>query len=352
MTSREELYRETEGRIDDVTEKLRGHFFDLGIILFRNRDILPIDMGVSLVKAAADAEKKLNDAEEKKKSDVEFIGEYDEKKILKIEKDEELEALRREEKDVRLRLGALIYEQCSLSLLPRDNFSAVYDDCDAEKSLNERLGSRSFWTRMKAGSELKRIKHSDSNRYLDYSSLADDEKNAVLITGENGQNLVSELSKIREKTAALKEEVSSLEEFLSSSVTRRRTLEKGGLEEDDSLVEEYRNAFNECIINYGNYLYDRGGSWIDEKTPPEVLDVLQIILESQHEYSSLINRMEQLKKEARADDYKTMIEEEKEKIRILEDEKTKIDSQIAEISREIERLEALVEKLVRTQDRR
>lgn len=352
MISREELFRETEERIDDVTGKLRSHFFDLGIILFRNPDILPADMGVSLVKAAREAEAALNEAERKKEDDAAFIREYDSRKAQKIEKDEALETLRLKERDIRLRLGALIYEQCSLSLLPRDNFSAVYDDADAEKALNEKMQSASFWKRLRSSSVLKRIKHNDETRYLDYSSFADDEKNAVLITGEKGQALVSELGRIKEARKALREEVVEMEEFLSSSVTRRRSLDKGEKDEDESRVEESRNAFNECIINYGNYLYDRGGSWIGESTPPEVLDAIQLILENQNEYSRLVKRRSQLQKEAKADDYKTMIEEEREKIRILEDEKKRIDLQIDEINREIDRLEGIVEKLVRTQDQK
>lgn len=352
MISREELFRETEERIDDVTGKLRSHFFDLGIILFRNPDILPANMGVSLVKAAREAETTLSEAERKKEDDAAFIREYDSRKAQKIEKDEALETLRLKEKEVRLRLGALIYEQCSLSLLPRDNFSAVYDDADAEKALNEKMQSASFWARLRSSSSLKRIRHNDETRYLDYSSFADDEKNAVLITGEKGQALVSELGRIKEERKTLREEVIEMEEFLSSSVTRRRSLDKGEKDEDESRVEEYRNAFNECIINYGNYLYDRGGSWIGESTPPEVLDAIQLILENQNEYSRLVKRRAQLQKEAKADDYKTMIEEEREKIRILEDEKKRIDLQIDEINREIDRLEGIVEKLVRTQDQK
>lgn len=350
MISREELFRETEGRIDGVTGKLRSHFFDLGIILFRNPDILPANMGVSLVKAASEAEKTLKEAEKKKEDDEAFIREYDRGKAFKIEKDEALETLRLRERATRLKLGALIYEQCSLSLLPRENFSAVYDDADAEKVLNEKTHSASFWTRLRSSSELKRIRHNDGTRYLDYSSFADDEKNAVLITGEKGQNLVSDLVEIKEKRKALREEVESLEEFLSSSVTRRRSLDKGEKEEDESRVEEYRTAFDECIINYGNYLYDRGGSWIGESTPPEVLDAIQLILENQNEYARLVRRRSQLQQEAKADDYKTMIEEEREKIRILEDEKKRIDRQIEEINREIDRLEGVVAKLVRTRD--
>ncbi len=350
MTSREDLFQETEEKIDDTTRRLREHFFSLGIMLFRNSDILPQSMGVSLVRAATDAEKALGEAEGRKKEDEEFIREYDGKKQRKLEADGVLEDLRSREKDTRLKLGALIYEQCSLNLLPRENFSSVYDDADSEKELSEKSQSTSFWSRFRSSSALSRLKRNDTTRYLDYSSFADSDENAILISGEKAQNLITELNDIKEKRKTAQEEEESLESYLSESLQRRKNLEKGGLEEDESDLEEKKNEFNECIINYGNYLYDRGGSWIGENTPTEVLDCLQLILENQNEYSRLNKRREQLKKEAKADDYKALIEEEKDKIRILEEEKSRIDGQIEEIEREIARLETLVERLVRTQD--
>ena len=350
MTTREDLFRETEEKIDDITKKLRSHFFDLGIMLYRNPDLLPSEMGVSLVKAAAEAEEALRSAGEKKEEDTLFAGEYDRKRSEKIEKDERIEALRLSERDMRLKLGALIYEQCSLDLLPRESFSSVYADADEEKSLSEKSQSKSFWSRFRSTSALSRMKRSDTTRYLDYSSFADNDATAIMISGEKAQNLISELRSVREERSGVQAEAQALEEYLTQNFQRRKALEKGGLDEDGSTLAEKQTEFDECIINYGNYLYDRGGSWIGENTPTEVLDCLQVILENQNEYARLQKRREQLQKEAKADDYKALIEEERNKIRILEEEKDRIDSQIEEIGKEIERLESLVERLVRTQD--
>lgn len=350
MTTREDLFRDTEEKIEDTTSRLRSHFFDLGMMLFRNPDLLPSQMGVSLVKAAENAENALKEAGEEKRSDEEFVSLYDAERSAKIEKDERLEVLRERERDIRLKLGALIYEQCSLDLLPRESFSSVYMDADEEKSLNEKSQSKSFWSRFRSSSALSRMKKSDTTRYLDYSSFADNETTAIMISGEKARNLVDELGKIRQERGLVQIEEEELEAYLTQNAQRRKALEKGGLEEKEKSLEERKAEFDECIINYGNYLYDRGGSWIGESTPTEVLDSLQLILENQNEYARLQKRKEQLEKEAKADDYKALIEEERNKIRILEEEKSRIDGQIDEIEKEIERLESLVERLVRTQD--
>lgn len=266
MTTREDLFKETEEHIDDTTKKLRENFYRLGIIMFKNPSYLTSPMGVSLLKATQEAEKALKEAEEKKKDDESFLEEYEKKKAEKIGKDELLEALRKEERDIRLRLGALIYEQCSLSLLPRENFSAVYDDADEEKALNEKTRSKSFWSRFTSSSALNRLHHNDTSRYLDYSSFADRDENAVLISGEKAQAMITSLDEIKEKRAKESGEEETLEEYLASNLGRKKLLDKGEKEENDFLLEEKENAYRECVINYGNYLYDRGGSWIDRKS--------------------------------------------------------------------------------------
>ena len=119
------------------------------------------------------------------------------------------------------------------------------------------------------------------------------------------------------------------------------------MDSDQERVEDSKAAYRESLINYGNYLYDRGGSWVGEKTPTEILDILQKIIEVQNGYRELNERKSKLQKEAKADDYKALIEEEKEKIKILLGERDKIDMQIEDIQKEINRLESLVDRLVK-----
>lgn len=346
MVTREELFNETEERIEKTTSLLRSYFYNLGLFVYKNQNLLPSVMGVSLIEAAKKAEKELKEAEERKNDDTLFSLEYDEKKKEKIEVDDALELLREKEKDTRLMLGALIYEQCSLGLLPRESFSSVYDDAESEKVLSKKSNSSSFWSRLTSSSSLMRFKRNDSMRYLDYSSLADNEEIAITINGEKAQSLIATLRSIKKEREQKAEKEVELESFLTENLARRKSLEKNGTEEDEVTLTQKKNEFNETIINYGNYLYDRGASWIGEDTPSEVLDTLQLIIESQNEYSSLLSRRSRLEKEAKADDYKAMIEEEREKIRILEDEKNRIDIQIREIEREIDRLENQVNRLL------
>ena len=329
MVTREELFRETEERIEDTTEVLRSFFHDLGEAVYKDQSVLPISMGVSLLEEVKKSENEMNQAFVSREEDKKFITQFDEIKERKTIVDDEMENLREEERELRLRIGALIYEQCSLGLLDRDRFSSVYADSDEEKKLSEKAEGKSIISRLSSRSALSRLKRSDNARYLDYSSLVDVEENAVSLSGGNAVTLVKK------------------EYYLSQNISRRRLLEKGGVEKDDERVEDSQVAYKEALINYGNYLYDRGGSWIGETTPSEILDILQKIIEIQNEYRELNERKQRLQKEAKADDYKALIEEEKEKIKILLGEREKIDMQIEDIEKEIKRLESLVDRLVK-----
>ena len=347
MVTREELFRETEEKIEDTTEVLRSYFHDLGEAIYKDQSVLPAPMGVSLLEEVKKAENDMNQAFASREDDKEFITQFDEIKERKTVVDDEMERLREEERDLRLRIGALIYEQCSLGLLDRDRFSSVYADSDEEKKLSEKAEGKSIISRLSSRSALSRLKRSDNSRYLDYSSLVDDEENAVSLSGGNAVTLMNNLEEIKEKRAILFQEKEDKDYYLSQNISRRRLLEKGGVEKDDEKVEDSQVAYKEALINYGNYLYDRGGSWIGETTPSEILDILQKIIEIQNEYRELNERKQRLQKEAKADDYKALIEEEKEKIKILLGEREKIDMQIEDIEKEIKRLESLVDRLVK-----
>ena len=203
MVTREELFQETEERIEEITEVLRTCFHDLGEAVYKDQSVLPVKMGVSLLEEVEKAENEMKEALSCREEDNEFVAQFDEIKERKTEVDDEMENLRVEERDVRLCLGALIYEQCSLGLLDRSRFSSVYADSDEEKKLSEKAEGKSLFSRLSSRSALSRMKRSDNSRYLDYSSLIDDEENAVSLSGGNAETLVKKLESVKESRAVL-----------------------------------------------------------------------------------------------------------------------------------------------------
>ena len=100
MVTREELFQETEERIEEITEVLRTCFHDLGEAVYKDQSVLPVKMGVSLLEEVEKAENEMKEALSCREEDEKFVAQFDEIKERKTEVDDEMENLRVEERDV------------------------------------------------------------------------------------------------------------------------------------------------------------------------------------------------------------------------------------------------------------
>ena len=113
---------------------------------------------------------------------------------------------------------------------------------------------------------------------------------------------------------------------------------KQGLADSRRNLANLRAEEEKKFISFGYYLYENGSEWVSEDTPPEILDALQALLTEHDRYNALLDKRKILKKKERVDGVKAMIESEEKKIRILEAEKARIESEIESINEEIARL--------------
>lgn len=345
MRAREEVAAELEEKLDSVAEDIRSEYYNLGLYLFENADSLDIPMGKKLFDGVKEAECEKQRSKELLDDSKKFISEYKEKAEMAENLKDQINVKRGENKMIKLRLGALIYEQCSLSLLDSSLFSEVYKDAKEEKRYRDKAESNAFLDRIFSKHGKAKMQRNNDSRFLSYAEYALDKKAIESLSGDNAKDLYKDAES---STKELKELSSSLDDLnaeIKAMEDRRRTLEKGDLERQENASFEAEDRLREQVIGYGNYLFDKGASWIGETTPTAVLDYLDSILKKQQEYSSLTNTMARLKKEAKADDFKALIEEEKAKILILQKEKERIDMQIAQIENEIERLEGSIDRL-------
>ena len=182
-------------------------------------------------------------------------------------------------------------------------------------------------------------------RLLGYASLVLDNDLSGALSGESAKSVYEECTACSSEIKELSARLSEISGYLDRSDSEKKALDKGGYEKLKADSDDKSDKLKEEIIGYGNYLFDRGASWIDQSTPSEILDYLDSILKSQNEYSALSNTLNRMMKEAKADDYKAQIEEEKARILILQKEKERIDLQISQIQAEIDRLEGTVDRL-------
>ena len=345
MRAREEALSGIQEKMDQVAEEIRGCYFKLGDSVASSPDALGIPVGKRLLESVLNARKDKEKAESELNEADRFISLYKERSDEAEQIRDRIGEKNRELKLSRLRLGALVYEQCSLSLLDKNIFSSVYNDVEEERLYSEKKNSEGFLDRFLSIRGKAKLQRSNDSRLLGYASLILDNDLSSSLSGDNAKSVCEECNACSTEIKELSSRLAEISEYLETSDSERKALDKGGYEKLKADFDDKSDKLREEIIGYGNYLFDRGASWIDQSTPSEILDYLDSILKSQNEYSALSNTLKRMMKEAKADDYKAQIEEERAKILILQKEKERIDLQISQIQAEIDRLEGTVDRL-------
>ena len=345
MKAREEALSGIQAKMDEVAEEIRDCYFKLGNTIASSPESLGIPVGKRLLESVLNAKKDKEKSETALNEADRFLSSYKEKSDEADQLRDRIGEKNRELKLSRLRLGALVYEQCSLSLLDKSIFSSVYDDVEEERLYSEKKNAEGFIDRFFSLRGKAKLQRSTDSRLLGYASLVLDNDLSGALSGESAKSVYEECTACSSEIKELSARLSEISGYLDRSDSEKKALDKGGYEKLKADSDDKSDKLKEEIIGYGNYLFDRGASWIDQSTPSEILDYLDSILKSQNEYSALSNTLNRMMKEAKADDYKAQIEEEKARILILQKEKERIDLQISQIQAEIDRLEGTVDRL-------
>ena len=300
MSERDELLEDLHRKENDLRLRLDKALSSIGGIAARERDTLGDAVGgkrlddvLAAYECREEAERKLSEAEKVIQAFSSLSAQLDGIIMRRRNAEEELRKLS-------VRLGAMIYEQCSFSLLDRDVFAPVYQDIA-----------------LSSGAVL----HGDNASALlaDASRLDGEEKDAAAAAAE-----------LRARIADSRDRVRSAERSLSS------------LREDVKRAEE---GIQGAELSYGRFLYERGYAWVGSTTPSMLLDAIEETLGIHEELDRAVKEREMAERNAAAEDYMAMMEIEKGKIEELEMEKARIDREIAEIRQGIEEIQARIRGL-------
>lgn len=345
MGSREELQIEIDGKIQDQKDLLSSYFYALGMLAFGNEDKLEINLVTKLKTEVEDKKIQAEEAEAEYKKLSAFHEEYIQKSERHDVLEKAIEACQEKVECEKIKLGAIIYEQCSLSLLDNAIFSNIYKDVQNEQNHLKRQNAGGFWNVFSSKAGLKKVKSSQDRRYLKYADEVIDRKLSSSLKSEGATAVLNSIDSDLNELKAMNAECAEIKNFLDLHAEEHRKLEKSELEEAGEYREKMAEEYYDAIVVYGNYLYEKASSWIGENTPTEVLDLIEKILESQANYSKFNATRERLRKEAKVADYQALIKQERTKIMILEKEKEKIDNQIARHETEIRKLEMMIDRL-------
>ena len=341
MSAIDELLGEIEERNASVMERIRDAEMKLGIAAAAEHEVLALRVGGKLLEAAFSAAQTVSEAEKEEAEARTFLEDFRNRETRLETLTEEERNAENEIRHLSIRLGAMIYEQCSFSLLDRGAYRIVYDDVEEDRKLEAKDDS-SILSRLLGSGKARMRKLGEESRFISYASAALESSSPV--DGENANAVLSELRALKEKKAGLGAEIAAEQKALGDDREKARMLERG-VETAASRIAGLRKTEEEALVSYGSYLYDKGSEWIDKDTPSSILDILEELLRLHGEHDSVLAEKDRLEREAKADDYRAMIESEEGKIMVLEKEKERIDREIAAIEKEIEALKARIARL-------
>ena len=329
---------EIEREIIKESEDFRLFSSELGRIMFSSPVLR--EETESLRTRLDDIRKRRKEEEKKLSIMKETVSSYEERKARKEALEGLIEKSKTESKELSVRLGAAIYEQCSFSIPDKTVFAAVYSDL-AEDNRLEESSSSPFMRILNHGKAALRKMGRDS-RYASYASIA--LSSSAELEG-NAFALKGQIEDIKKEEAEMTAERDALLDSLESDSDSYREMVRTSIAESTSVIEKLGKSEEEAEAEIGRFFFDRGGDWIDETTPQEALDSVEKMLLSANRTEELRKNLDKLERSAKRDEYNALIESEEGKIKVLEEDKARLDSEIEEMKAEIARLRREIDKL-------
>lgn len=327
-------------RIEEKSNELRLLFLRLGSFMSSLDEKVPVGRSMldRVISLSSEIEKEELALE--KERGLESERERDQGQIDEI--DQKLKGIPSREKEMLSRLGAIIYELSSLSLLKRDLFSSSYIMREEEEGIRASLSSKNPMVRGMGRLKLRAFEAKREERFYEIGREAIEKGTYYYVDSEKARGISSEILEEKRDREELLGKKTDLELRLSEIDDEIKELKGSDRSSLKEKIDDRKIDYNEALISYGNYLYEKGESWIDENTPPEALDIIEEIIKRQDEYSQIKKKKKDEERVIKREEIKTLIREEEDKLRILEGEKSRIESQMSDIKKEIKRLEGQI----------
>ena len=335
--SYEDEKEEIEKEIEEESESFRHLSASLGSLMFSS-SVLKEESG-ALRAALSDIRKRKDEENRNLLIMKETVSSYEERKERKDALDREIESGVEEIRALSIRLGAAIYEQCSFSIPDKAIFACAYKDLEEENKLSSQ--SSPFLRIINHGKAAIRRIGRDSR----YSAYADAAISSDTPLEGNALSLRNEIIEKGKKLEEMKGERNALLSSLESDSDSYKEMVHSSIAAATAEIEKLEEEELDASSRLGSFFFDNGERWIDENTAPEALDSVENLLASSKRLDELKREKERIERDAKRDEYLALIESEEAKIRVLEEDKARLDAEIDGIRGEIERLKREIDKL-------
>ena len=187
-----------------------------------------------------------------------------------------------------------------------------------------------------------------SNKQIS-AQLIDDNAGKTLVSASSLCKEISEKKVTKTEQAqllgAMIAEKKAIETSIESDSESYRDLVRKKISETEESIRDLDDAEKAGEEELGRLLFSTGGDWIGEDTPHDILDIIEQMLGIMQRLDELRYKHGCLERNAKRDEYLAMIESEAGKIKVLEDDKARIEQEIEDIRLEIARLQREADKL-------
>ena len=346
MEERYGLERNIDQRQQENLELIKEQFFILGSKLYKYTKNNALPVGRKLYEECLALEARRDEIDGKYRNLTSFSLEYQDKLGLSEKYSLKKDSLEAAARSLKIRLGAILYERVSMLLASKEDFPYVYEDYGKELELKKRGESRNPIDKLASQTGLQRFQKSANDRYIAYIDRSIRENKLDAIGGNNAPQIISELNDLTNQLSECNSFIDDNEAFIQSNSDNISLLAKNGLDSYKNMLMEANAAFKDSISNYGCYLFDKGAIWVSETTPSDILDSIEAILALQGECAKIDRERERIARDDKVQQFKALIRNEEEKIALLRREREKIDLEIDNIQQEIDRMKAIIERML------
>lgn len=242
---------------------------------------------------------------------------------------------------LRVRLGAIAFEQAQCADAPAQLSAALSSYITTYRTLSERSSAGGL-AGLAASIRLKSVVRGQKKDFSAICTILEEERLLGLLRGERAASLVRDIDR---ESARMKIISCEIEECRAHA---DKVQGEGGERPQqlaDAVKEAGRKA-EEAEISYGMYLFQNGAKWISSETSRTLLDIVGAMLSEQKKIDSLQQKSQRARDQLAIDDFRLMIRNNCQKQEALRSEIAVIERQIEEIAAENEVLEKKIKGLL------
>lgn len=250
---------------------------------------------------------------------------------------EKISSIDRQLEEKYKKLGSLLFSLKAEGRLA-DEIAFINDDwSEYDKIMSS--SNNGFFNRFVRKWDLSSFEKNQEERFLNYGKLLFDQKLENYLVTEEGVKLVFDIRMLMDKRDA---QLGSYG-ILSSKISPD-SLERNEIDDMESLLSAKKDDYARMLLDYGLMLFENGEKWVDQDTPPGILDHLGRMLEIESGIRENSKKESELLSRLDVQHVYAMLSKKQADLERLKAERQALSNRINALEDEISRLRSMFDK--------